>query len=148
MQHLQPRAEAEHNAGAHRVAGLSEQVVRRASRVVERQLLKERRELALAVAYQHLVDRGEVLLLGCAAGIRVYIEHKRLEQVGLTVVPEVVALALAGVADNDVGEHLREQRITAEVGHTVPGVAVRRVYQVEHLDLIAVGTEHLRCVAK
>ena len=79
LQYLQPRAEAEHNAGAHRVAGLSKQVVRRAGRMVERQLLKERRELALTVANKHLVDRGEVFLVRRPARIKADVEYERLE---------------------------------------------------------------------
>ena len=79
LQYLQPRAEAEHNAGAHRVAGLREQVVRRAGRVIERQLLKERRKLALAVANEHLVDRGEVFLVRRPAWVEADVEHERLE---------------------------------------------------------------------
>ena len=78
LQHLQPRAKAEHDARPHCVAGLREQVVRSAGRVVERQLLKERSELALAVAYQHLVDRGEVLLVRRPARVEADVEHKRL----------------------------------------------------------------------
>ena len=110
LQHLQPRAEAEHNAGAHRVAGLSEQVVRRAGRVIERQLLKERRKLALAVANEHLVDRGEVFLVRRPAWVESDVEYERLEQVGFAVIPEVVALALSMLIKEILGSECHFMR--------------------------------------
>jgi len=59
----------------------------------------------------------------------------------------MVALALAGVGDDDVYEHLRQQGVAVQVRHAVPRVAMRRVHEIEHLHLIPIPAEHLGSVA-
>ena len=79
-----------------------------------------------------------------AGGILIHIQNQGLEKVSLTSVPEMIALAGAGVSNDDIGEDLGHERIAVEIRHTVPGIAVFRVYQVKNLHVIPVFAEQLR----
>ena len=83
--------------------------------MIQRQLLKKRRQLPLAVLSQEPVGGRQVLRLRAAAPVQIDIEHQRFEQISLAVVPEMVALALPGVGDDDIGQHLRQQSIAVQV---------------------------------
>lgn len=101
-------------------------------------VFKERRELTLTVLNQHLVDRSQVLALRTAAAVQIHIQNQRLEQVALAIIPEVVTLALTGIANDNIGQHLSKESIPTQVRHTVPGITMLRIDQVEHLNLIPV----------
>ena len=78
MQHLQPGAQAQHNTGAHCVAGLGKQAVRPTGGMVQGQPLEQSGELDRAVAQEHLIHRRQVLLLRAAGGVQVHIEDECL----------------------------------------------------------------------
>ena len=120
LEYLKAGAEAQHDAGAHGVAGLTEQPVGGFGRMGYGKTPEHGGQLLLCVAGQHLVDGREVSLLGRAAGVLIHIEDECLQEIGLTVIPEVVALTFARIRDNDIGQHLSQQCITAEIGHAVP----------------------------
>ena len=72
-------------------------------RVIQRQPVKEGSKLFFCVLGEHLVDSGQVALLRTAGGVQIHIEDQALEQVGLTIIPEVVALSISfGVGDDDI----------------------------------------------
>ena len=83
--------------------------------MIQRQLFKKCRQLPFAVLGQELVGGRQVLRLRAAAPVQIDIEHQRFEQIGLAVVPEMVALALTGVGDDDIDQHLRQQGIAVQV---------------------------------
>ena len=78
MQHLQPGAQPQDNAGAHCVAGLSKQAVRPTGGMVQGQPLEQGGELGRAVAQEHLIHCRQVLLLRAAGGVQIHIEDECL----------------------------------------------------------------------
>ena len=76
--------------------------------------------------------------------IQSHIQNQRLQKVGFTVVPEVVSLTRACVADDDIGQHLSHQGIPAHIRHAVPCIGVHGIHQVEDLHLIPIFAKQLR----
>ena len=79
--------------------------------MIEGQALKDRRQLLFGVLGQHPVYGREMFLLRRAGLILIHIEDQRLEKVAFAVVPEMIALAGAGIANDGVGEHLGHERV-------------------------------------
>ena len=144
LQDLQTRAETYNDPGFHRLAGLCKERVWGTGRMTQRQSVKDRRELLLGVLGKQPVSCAQVLFIRIAGGILIHIQNQRLEKVSLTAVPEMIAFAGACISDDDIGEDLGHERIAVEIRHTVPGIAVFRVYQVKNLHIIPVFAEQLR----
>ena len=85
-----------------------------------------------------------MLLRSASFLILIHVKDQGLEQIGFAVVPEVVAFAGAGVADDDVGQHVSHKGVALEVRHAVPGVPVGGTHQVEDLHVIPILTVQLR----
>ena len=111
------------------------------------QLLEHGCQCLFRVPGKQLIDIGQIFPLRGETLIQISVEDKGLEQVGFTVVPEVVTFAAAGVADDDIGENLRHHGITVQIGHTVPGIAMLGVNQIQNLDLISVVPKQFRCIS-
>ena len=112
--------------------------------MTQRQSVKDRRELLLGILGQQPVSCAQVPFFRIAGGILIHIQNQGLEKVSFTAVPEMIALAGAGVSNDDIGEDLGHERIAVEIRHTVPGIAVFRVYQVKNLHVIPFFAEQLR----
>ena len=121
LEHLQPGAKADDDAAAHRVAGLLEQAVGRFGRMGGRQNIKQAIQVGFPVQRQQPVHLADIpVFFGIAL---VHIEDEGFQQVHLTGVPEVVALAGAvGVLDNDIHKKLRHQFLPFHFGKAVPAV--------------------------
>ena len=149
MQHLKSGAEAQHDPGAHGVAGLAEQTVWPLGRMADGKPVKEHGELFLRVLGEHLIDGGQVPLLWCPGAVQIHIEDQALEQIALTVVPEVVTFLVAlRVGDDHISEDLGHEGIAAQVEHAVPGVTVLRLQKVIDPHLVAVLFEQFRRVCE
>ena len=101
LEHLQSGTQAQDHTGPHGIAGLAEQAVGCPGRVVQGQPVKEGGELLFRVLGQHLVDCGQVALLRAAGGVQIHIEDQAFQQVGLSVIPEMVPLAVPLRIGND-----------------------------------------------
>ena len=111
--------------------------------MIYRKLVEQPCELAFRVLRQHPVDPRKVLCFRIRLN-QIHIQHQCFEQVRLAVVPEVIALAGAGVADDNGGQHVGHERVAMQVGHAVPGVTVGRADQIEHLHVIPILAVELR----
>ncbi len=88
--------------------------------MAQRQLRKHGGQLLLGIVGQKLVDRRQMLVFQTPACFLIHEEYQRLQKIAFAVVPEMVAFAFAGVADDNVGQHLRHHRVAVQVGHAVP----------------------------
>ena len=121
LEHLQPGAKADDDAAAHRVAGLLEQAVGGFGRMGGRQNIKQAIQVGFPVQRQQPVHLTDIPVFFRIA--LVHIEDKGFQQVHLTGVPEVVALAGAvGVLDDDIHKKLRHQFLPFHFGKAVPAV--------------------------
>ena len=83
--------------------------------MVKRQLVKHGGQLPLTVLRKQLIYGGEMLHIGASCPILVNEQDQRLQEIAFAVVPEVIAFTRAGVADNDIGQYLRHQRVAVQV---------------------------------
>ena len=79
--------------------------------MIERKFFKHCCQLVLAVLGKELVHGGEMLHIGASRSVLVYKQDQRLQQIALAIVPEVVSFSGTGVADDNIGQHLRHQGI-------------------------------------
>lgn len=98
--------------------------------MVHWQLFKHGSQRFFRVPREQLIDIGQIFPLRGETLIQISVEDKGLEQVGFTVVPEVVTFAAAGVADDDICENLRHHGVAVQIGHAVPGIAMLGVNQI------------------
>ena len=124
LEYLQSGTQTENDTGFDRIAGLGKQIERRPGRMVRRQFLKHDGQLFFGIVGQQLVNVGQILPLRRERLVQVGIENQRFQQVRLAVIPEMIAFAVAGVADNDVCENLSHHGVSVQIGHTVPRVSV------------------------
>ena len=141
LEYLQSGTQTENDTGFDRITGLGKQIERRPGRMIRRQFLEHDGQRFLGIVSQQLVDVGQILPLRREGFVQVGIENQRFQQVRLTVIPEMIAFAVAGVADNDVCENLSHHGVSVQIGHAVPRVSVQRVNQVQYLDLVSVFPE-------
>ena len=83
--------------------------------MIQRQPVKEGGKLFFCVLGEHLVDSGQVALLRTAGGVQIHIEDQALEQVGLTIIPEVVALALSMLIKEILGSECHFMRARKKI---------------------------------
>lgn len=147
LEYLQSGTQTENDTGFDRITGLGKQIERCPGRMIRRQLLEHDGQRFLGIVGQQLVDVGQILPLRREGFVQVGIEDQRFQQVCLTAIPEMIAFAVAGIANNDVGEDLSHHGISVQIGHAVPRVTVQGVNQVQHLDLVSAFPEQLGGIA-
>ena len=86
--------------------------------MLNREHIKDRVEFSFTAHGKQLIHLADIALFRGIALL--HIENKRLEQIHLRVVPEVVAPPAAGVLDDDVAKELRHQLLPADLRKTVP----------------------------
>ena len=127
LEYLQSDTQTENDAGFDRITGLRKQIERCPGRMVRRQLLKHDGQRFFGIVGQQLIDVGQIFSIRWEGLVQIGIENQCLQQICLTVVPEMVAFAVTGIADDDVGEDLCHHGVSIQVGHAVPGVPMQRI---------------------
>lgn len=117
---MQSGTQTENDAGFDRITGLGKQIERRPGRMIRRQFLEHDGQRFLGIVGQQLVDIGQILPLRRERLVQIGVENQRFQQVRLAVIPEMIAFAVACVADNDVCEDLSHHGVSVQVGHAVP----------------------------
>ena len=115
LKHLKACTQTQYDAGTHCITGLGKQIKRCPCQMIKRQLVKHGGQLPLTVLRKQLIYGGEMLHIGASCPILVNEQDQRLQEISFAVVPEVIAFTRAGVADNDIGQYLRHQRVAVQV---------------------------------
>ena len=139
MKHLEPGPQPDDDAAPDTFAGLLENVVGGLGRVGDGEYIEQGIQLLLAARGEKLVDLSDT-----APVLRVallHVEHQGLQQIHLSVVPEVVALPIAGILNDHITEKLGHQLLPLNLGKAVPRVGGGGRDEIEHLHGVALVPE-------
>ena len=88
--------------------------------MVNWQFLEHGGQLSLVILGEQLIHSGQVFLVRASGSVLIHIEDESPEQIALTVIPEVVPFAFAGISNDYIGQDLSKKSIAIQVGHAIP----------------------------